>query len=202
MRLPWSMKSPSLCSILTGITVILTTVTIAPDANASKDKYFCAELNGTFRTFARTQRGNMKIMNFVRNISEEWTTQKRCVETSKRFQKFYNAKTLKYIGSGEVNNYPVLCALPSTEGVCDRENMLVTLPLGSNPAEEARTLMDTRNVISGSIVSVNGGTEKLENYIDGNVYYNLDVFEEIILNKEDSSSHLIPQEDITPVQAH
>ncbi len=195
------MKSRSFGFILTGITLLVTTISISPNANAGRNKYFCGELDGTFRTFVHTERGNMKIINFVRDISEEWTTQKRCVETSKRFQKFYDAKTLKYVGSGKVNNYPVLCAVAKIGENCNEENVLVTLAPGSNPVDEARTLMDTRNVISGTVISVNGGSEKLESYVDGNIYYNLNVLEEIILNKEDGSSHLI-QQDLTPVNTY
>lgn len=185
------MKLRSLYSLLAGITLFGTLINVPSNADASANKYFCAELDGTFRTFARTERGNMIVINFVRNVSEQWTTQKRCIETSNRLQSFYEQKTLKYIGSGEVNRSPVLCVVPAVGEACTTSNLLVTLPPGSNPIDEARKLMDTRNVINGSVVRVNGGTEKLESYVNGNTYYNMDVLERLILNKQDNSSHLI-----------
>ena len=185
------MKSRSLYSILAGITLFGTLINLPAAANASENKYFCAELNGTFRTFARTERGDMIVINFVRDVSRQWTTQNRCIETSNRLQNFYEQKTLKYIGSGEVNRSPVLCAVPTVGEVCTASNLLVTLPPRSNPIDEARKLMDTRNVINGSVVHVNGGTDKLESYVNGNTYYNLDVFEQLILDKEDNSAHLV-----------
>jgi hypothetical protein len=185
------MKLRSLCSILAGMSLFGTTISISPMANASENKYFCAELDGTFRAFANTLRGDIIIMNFVRNVSPQWTTQNRCLETAERLQKFHDAKTLKYIGSGKVNNSPVLCVVPAVGETCSSKNLLVTLPPKSNPIDEARKLMDTRNVISGTVVQVNGGTEKLESYVNGNIYYNLEVFEQLILNKEDNSAHLI-----------
>ena len=191
------MKLRSLSAILAGMSLFGTILQIPDAATAANNKYFCAELNGTFRTFARTERGDMIIMNFVRQVSEQWTTQKRCIETANRLQKFYDNKTLKYIGAGEVNQAPVLCAVIAVGKNCTAENLLVTLPPGSNPIDEARKLMDTRNVISGSVIQVNGGNDKLESYVDGKTYYNLAVFEELILNKEDSSSHLIPSNQVS-----
>jgi len=185
------MKLRSLCSILAGVTLIGAIIGTSTKANALEDKYFCAELNGTFRTFAHTERGDIVIMNFVRNVSKHWTTQKRCVETSNRLQQFYDAETLKYIGSGQVNQSPVLCVVPIIGEACNSENLLVTLPPNSNPIDEARKLMDTRNVISGAIVQVSGGVGKLESYANGNTYYDLEVLEQFILNKEDNSAHLI-----------
>ena len=185
------MKLRSLYSFLAGVTLFGTLTNVFFSAEASENKYFCAELDGTFRTFARTERGDMIVINFVRDISEQWTTQKRCIETSNRLQNFYEQKTLKYIGSGQVNQSPVLCVVPTIGEACTESNLLVTLPPGSNPIDEARKLMDTRNVINGSVVRVSGGTQKLESYVNGNTYYNLDVFEQLILNKENNSSHLI-----------
>ena len=190
------MKLRSLYSFLAGITLFGTLTNVSIDANASENKYFCAQLDGTFRTFARTERGDMIVINFVRDVSEQWNTQQRCIETSNRLQSFYEQKTLKYIGSGEVNRSPVLCVVPIVGEACTTNNLLVTLPPGSNPIDEARKLMDTRNVINGSVVQVNGGSQKLESYVNGNTYYNLDVFEQLILSKEDNSTHLIQPDEL------
>ncbi len=51
--------------------------------------------------------------------------------------------------------------------------------------------MDTRGLAVGRVISVNGKTGKLESYVNGNTYYDLDILEQLILEDEDSD-RLIP----------
>ncbi len=59
--------------------------------------------------------------------------------------------------------------------------MLITLPPDSDPTEAARILLDTRGLAIGRIIEVNGKEGKLENYVDGRTYYDLEVLEKLIL---------------------
>ncbi len=53
--------------------------------------------------------------------------------------------------------------------------------------------MDTRGLASGRVIPVNGKTGKLESYVNGNTYYDLDILEHLILEGEDSD-RLMPHE--------
>lgn len=160
---------------------------------ASSDKYSCQEINGTYGIYSRTPRGKINFLNFSRDISEDWSTSKRCGEVARRFQRHHDNGVLRFVGSGDVNNQPVLCAVTETGEVCNSENILVTLPPDTDPTTAARQLMDTRGLARGRIISVNGKTGKLESYVDGNTYYDLEVLEQLILEQE-NSNRIIPGE--------
>lgn len=191
------MKISLAIKILAAIAVGSTILTISPSAQASTDKYYCRKVNGTYGVFSRTERGSLSLLNFKRDVPEAWTVAKRCQEVAQRFQRFYDNGILRFIGADFVNNEPVLCALKDkiTEGKpCNSENVLVTLPPQSDTVETARQLMDARSLARGRIIDVNGGNEgKLETYINGNTYYDLEVLEQLILQQK-SSDRLIKNE--------
>ena len=191
------MKISLAIKILAAIAVGSTILTISPSAQASTDKYYCRKVNGTYGVFSRTERGSLSLLNFKRDVPKAWTVAKRCQEVAQRFQRFYDNGILRFIGADFVNNEPVLCALKDkiTEGKpCNSENVLVTLPPQSDTVETARQLMDARSLARGRIIDVNGGNEgKLETYINGNTYYDLEVLEQLILQQK-SSDRLIKNE--------
>ncbi|GAB4539945.1 MAG: hypothetical protein Tsb0014_30800 [Pleurocapsa sp.] len=200
------MKLPNL-SLFAVITILSTTLTVSvKPADSSEDKFFCAQLDGIYRVFSRTERGSMTVMNFVRQTSEDWTEQKRCVETARRFQRYYDNDTLRFIRDGEINNQPVLCAVPSkTEAIdCDSNNLLVTLPPGSDGEAEAQQLMNTNSLMSDVVVEVSGD-EKLADYVNGTTYYDFQVFENIVMHKDEESNltnpHLV-KEELTPIDSY
>jgi hypothetical protein len=184
------MKISLAIKILAAIAVGSTILTISPSAQASTDKYYCRKVNGTYGVFSRTERGSLSLLNFKRDVPEAWTVAKRCQEVAQRFQRFYDNGILRFIGADFVNNEPVLCALKDkiTEGEpCNSENVLVTLPPQSDPVETARQLMDARSLARGRVIPVNGGNKgKLETYINGNTYYDLEVLEQLILQQKNS----------------
>ena len=178
------MKFSLLTKIIAGIVVYSTILTISPSIEASSDKYSCREVDDIYGIYSRTERGNMSLLNFKRDVSEEWSLEKRCEEIARRFQRFYDNGILRFIGEGYVNNQPVLCAVIAKGESCNSENILVTLPPQSDPIEAARKLMDTRGLASGRVIEVNGNKGKLESYINGHTYYDLEVLEQLILQQE------------------
>ncbi len=128
----------------------------------------------------------MNLLNFKRDVAQDWSIDKRCAEIARRFQRFSDNGILRFIGEGYVNNEPVLCAVIEKGKLCDSQNILVTLPSQSDPIESARQLMDTRGLASGRVIEVSGKEGKLENYVDGHTYYDLAVLEELILQQENS----------------
>lgn len=168
-------------SIFIGVGILA----IANSGEASSDKYTCQEINGVYGIYSRTPRGNMNLLNFSRDVSEEWSIEQRCNEVAQRFQRYYDNGILRFIGAGYVNNEPALCAVVETGIPCNSDNILVTLPPQSDPIDAARQLMDTRGLARGRQIVVSGN-DKLESYVDGNTYYDLEVLEQLILEQEDS----------------
>lgn len=192
-----------LTGIVTGTMVAFSVLAIAPlAAETAQNKYFCAVLHGTPRTFARTERGNIMMLSWKHQASD-WTPLKRCVEVSQRFQRFYENGILRYIGTGQVNQEPVLCAVKNKGDDCNSFNVLVTLPPGTDARVTAQQLLDTRGLARGREIFVSGDN-KVEDYINGNSYYNLETIENIVIEKEDSvdgEDKRIYTEELTPVES-
>jgi Circadian oscillating protein COP23 len=180
------MKIKLLIKIIAGIAISTATLNIYSTVEASSDKYFCQEVNGVYGIYSRTERGNMNLLNFTRDVSQDWSIETRCQEVARRFQGFYDNGLLKFIGADFVNNEPVLCAVVNKGELCNPKNILVTLPPQSDPIESARQLIDTRALANGRVIEVNGKEGKLESYIDGHTYYDLEVLEKLILESENS----------------
>lgn len=159
---------------------------ISAPVSALSDKYSCLEVNGIYGIYSRTERGNINFLNFTRNVSEDWTIDKRCAKVATKFQRYYDNGLLRFIGAGYLNNQPVLCAVIEKGSECSAENLLVTLPPDTNPVEAARQLMDTRGLANGRVIAVNGKKGRLESYVNGNAYYDLEILEKLILEQENS----------------
>ena len=180
----------NLLKIITGIAVCSVSSTLSSVAEASRDKYSCQQVNGVYGIYSKSDRGNMNLLNFTRDVPQDWSIETRCQEVARRFQGFYDNGLLRFIGADFVNNEPVLCAVADKGELCNSKNVLVTLPPESDPIETARQLMDTRGLASGRVIEVNGKEGKLESYVNGNTYYDLEVLEKLILESE-KSDHLI-----------
>ena len=190
------MKFSLLIKITTGMAICTGILSMSQSVQASSNKYSCQEVNGIHGIYSRTERGDMRLMNFKGDVAQDWSIVKRCEEIARRFQRFSDNGILRFIGSGYVSNEPVLCAVSEKGQLCDSENILVTLPPQTDPIEAARKLMDIRGLASGRdqfqlrVADVNGrdlsqfvnGKEgKLESYVDGHTYYDLEVLEQLRL---------------------
>lgn len=171
---------------MTGMAISTGIFSISPLIHASSDKYSCLEIDNVYGVYSQTERGNMNILNFIRDVSPELSRSDRCKIVATRFQRFYDNGLLKFIGADHVNSEPVLCAVVEEGESCTSENVLVTLPSKTDPVEGARLLMDARGLATGRVIEVNGKEGKLENFVDGRTYYNLEVLEQLILEAEDS----------------
>lgn len=180
------MKFSLLTIVFAGMAFSTSILAISPPIEASSNKYSCREIDGIYGIYSRTERGDMRLLNFKRDVSQNWSVIQRCEEVARRFQSFSDNSILKFIGSGYVNDEPVLCAVIEKGQLCNSTNVLVTLPPQTDPIEAARRLMDTRGLARGSVIDVNGKEGKLESYVDGNTYYDLEVLEQLILEQKNS----------------
>ena len=179
------MKNSTITKILAALAVSIIPLTRSPSTEASSDKYFCQEVKSEYGVYARTERGNMRLMSFKRDFSQDWTASKRCGEVAQRFQAYYDNSLLKFIGEGYVNNQPVLCSVVEKGQPCESNNILVTLPPQTDPMEAARQLMDIRALSRGKTIEVSG-KGKLETFVNDRAYYDLELLEELILQQENS----------------
>ncbi|MEM9276435.1 MAG: COP23 domain-containing protein [Cyanobacteria bacterium P01_F01_bin.143] len=189
------MKSLLQKKIVVGLYILIATWIPSQSAKALSNKYFCQEVNNSHGVYARTERGNILLMNFKQDFGQNWPIAQRCEEVALRFQRFSDNGILKFIGAGYLNSEPVLCAVLEKGIPCNSENLLVTLPPGTNPVKAARELMDTRSLAKGKVIDVYGRRGRLETYIDGHTYYDLEVLEKLILQQE-NSDRLIENEQM------
>lgn len=169
------MKLKSLAGMLAGLALSFgATTTFSEPSQANSNTYYCAQLNGIWNTFVNTPRGTITLINWVRNYSEDWTPQKRCVEVSKRFQKFLEDGTLKYIRTGTVNRQPVICVANDRGGACPDQNVLVTFKPGTDPEEVLIQLVDFRRSVSGQTIVLSEDDSGF--YTDGEFYIDLAKF--------------------------
>ncbi|VEP12128.1 conserved exported hypothetical protein [Hyella patelloides LEGE 07179] len=173
------MKKSLLTEIAVGLSLALGSAISAVATNPSSEAnlnntYYCAQLNGSWNTFVNTPRGQVKLVNWVESLSDEWNPQNRCVEISGRFQKFLDAGTLKYIRTGTVNRLPVICVAESRGGTCPDQNVLITLKPGTDQEAVLIRMLDFRRSVSGQTILLSENDSGF--YADGEFYVEMDKF--------------------------
>lgn len=178
------------CNLLTkmfaGMAIFTSMLPMSSPVSASSDKYSCLEVNGIHGIYSRTERGNINFLNFTQDVSEDWTTNKRCTEVATRFQRYYDNGIMRFVSAGYINSQPALCAVVEKGEACSSNNLLVTLPTNTDPIKAARQLMDTRGLANGRVIAVNGKKGRIESYVNGNTYYDLELLEKLVLEQENS----------------
>ena len=162
--------------------------------SASSDKYHCQEVNGVYSVYSRVTRGDIKLMDFNRDVNQKWSAASRCEEVAIRLQRYYDNGNLKYVGADNLNNQPVLCAVAEQDQPCSNDNLVVTLPPNTDPVASARSLMNTREVALGRVITVSGDKKIEVTTDDGNTYYDLEALEQAILSKG-NSDRFIPADN-------
>ena len=168
------MKSSFFWRLLTSSAIALgITTAINPPTVAGGNTYYCAQLNGVYKTFVSTTRGRIALINWVNSYSEQWTAQNRCLEVSQRFQRFLENGTLKYIRTGVINNQPVICVANQRGGVCPNNQILVTLPPDRDSEEVLVSIFDTNRSLDTGNVTL---TDDVISYTEGETYINVSDF--------------------------
>ena len=122
--------------------------------------FYCGKSNSVPTTFVRTQDGkNLPIIRWITTSlgSKELTPVQRCQQVSRRFQKTYDNRTLRYIKAGTLNGLPVVCAAVEKNAACTDRTLLFTLKRGSDPNATARQLFDRRALAAGNTTDQLGG---------------------------------------------
>lgn len=163
----------SLAGILVGLVVVLGATT-AQSREISRNTYYCAQLHGNWNTFVNTPRGRINLINWVRTYSDQWTPKSRCIAVSKRFQRFLDNGTLKYIRTGIINNQPVICVAHTRGGACPNNNVLITLKPSTNPETVLIKMIDFRRTVSGQTIVLSEHDSGF--YNDGDFYVDMEKF--------------------------
>ncbi len=123
---------------------------------ASKNQYDCIYYEGAPTTIVNTYRGQIPLIVWRSNYfsSGGWNPESRCNAVTARFQQHSDARNLRYISTGKINAYNIICVADrverlyeSTEYECKTNGILLTLQHNDNPDQ---VLKDLFNVASRS----------------------------------------------------
>ncbi len=123
----------------------------------SQTTFVCGQIEGVPTTIARTPQGiDVPIIRYVSGYFAEsgYTNEYRCQEVSARFQRYASEGTLKYMATGKMNGYPVICVAETQGGSCGNR-ILITLKQNSDPRATLQALIDIRNN-SGLVLNETG----------------------------------------------
>ena len=114
--------------------------------------YRCIKTNTYPVTVVDTTRGTIELIVWKSDHFRQsgWSPQKRCEEVTRRFQKFSDNKTLRYITTGRMNRQKVICvAQKKSTGIrCREDGLLITLEPNDNPSMVLDELFDISSRIS------------------------------------------------------
>ncbi len=169
----------SLICKFSGVLLLSAIITIAPSwlqpsPAESVRKFRCELINGEPITVVKTARGSMPTIHWVKSFTGRYHhVNQRCREVSARLDRFNRAGQLKFIRTGNVNGYPVLCVDVGVSGnTCPQTRVLVTLPKGTDSSQILQQLLDLRARASGHIIQLSG--EQLVLYRNGDAYVSID----------------------------
>lgn len=118
----------------TTMTVTVVTSMTLPSIGRDNLSFFCDTYKGEYATKVRTVRGNKPIAIYDNwGNRSGWTAKRRCEKVSYRFQKFYEYGLLRYIRTGKIGKYSVICVTPQKNISCRKHHVLLTLNTGVNP---------------------------------------------------------------------
>jgi hypothetical protein len=137
-------------------------------------KFSCERIEKVPTTVVKTMRGNIPMIRWVKAFTGKYNkVGNRCTEVSARLDRFNRQGKLKFIRTGNVNTYPVLCADSGVTGnTCPNQSVLVTLPKGTDATQVLQQLLDLRARASGRIINLSG--TQLVRYSNGDAYVSVD----------------------------
>jgi Circadian oscillating protein COP23 len=145
----------------------------APTIAQTSRKFQCEMMAGAPTTVVKTVRGNIPMIHWVKSFTGRYNDITNRCTVSNRLDRFNRAGNLKYIRTGNVNSYPVLCVDAGVSGnTCPKASVLVTLHKGTDSARVLQQILDLRARASGQIVQLSG--EQLIRYRNGDAYVNID----------------------------
>jgi hypothetical protein len=127
-------------------------------AQTGKKVYSCINNKGKPTTIVDTSRGRIQLIVWASSFfnSSGWTPQKRCEEVAKRFQKFSDNGSLRYISTGTINKQNVVCVVNRQPGRgydCIKDGLLLTLQPNDNPNKVMKELFSSASKVGGTPIT-------------------------------------------------
>jgi hypothetical protein len=122
-----------------------------PYNTARLNTYECVTLNGKPNTVVNTPRGTISLIVWQSGFfsTSGWTPERRCQEVSKRFQQHENTGELRYISTGTLNGYNIICVAEKIESstgspsyLCQNHGIILTLENKDDPNKVMRELFN------------------------------------------------------------
>ncbi|HEY9693000.1 MAG TPA: COP23 domain-containing protein [Oculatellaceae cyanobacterium] len=79
------------------------------------------------------RKAHIIIVGWKSDYFYNWNREKHCQEATRKFQAAYNDGRLNYLKSGEINIYPVVCAVKDEAEQCNSNNLLFIIKIHDNP---------------------------------------------------------------------
>lgn len=121
---------------------------ISPDQPVKpRIRYECKNEIDKLSTVAHTERGTIELIVWESTyFGSNWTPAKRCQAVTQRFQQFSDQRLLRYVSTGNMNSYNVIC-ISEQAGQCIDQGLLLTLEHGDRPTQVLRQLFNYRSSI-------------------------------------------------------
>ena len=170
---------------------LLSTATITQPSYAEGNTFFCGTTNNVPATLVQTSRGEVPMIRWVSNdfSSGSYTPMRRCQDVSAKFQRFSDNGTLKFIRTGIVNRYPVLCLASYPGGECNNNAVILTLQTGSDSQLVLERLLNLRARAAGRAIELSSSSRSLIFYYEGEAYVNL----QQLLQEVESDTSVLPK---------
>jgi Circadian oscillating protein COP23 len=174
LRMPCLGRKLSPILLIGSILSIGSTPCVQAGQDRVNRKFSCERIDGIPTTVVKSVRGRIPMIRWVKSFSGRYhSVKQRCTEVSARLDRFNREGKLKFIRTGNVNTYPVLCVDTGVSGnTCPNTSVLVTLPKGTDSGQILQQMLDLRARASGRMINLNGG--QLVRYQDGDAYVSID----------------------------
>lgn len=170
------MKLQLFAQALAGTALALGATATITQPSYAESKFYCDTSNDVPVTMVSTSRGNEPMIRWVSQdfVSSGYSPEQRCQEVSNRFQRAYENQTLRYIRTGMINNYPVLCIARREGEDCSKSRLIVTFKHNTNPEVILQQLRNFRTRVTGRPLELSkrNGTGGFFTF-EGETYVNL-----------------------------
>ena len=202
---------------IVGTTTLFGLSAISPktvEARPTPD-YYCAQLNGVWTTWAKTNLGRTAMVRWKTTVNRQWTPRNRCIEVSKRLSRLSDNGWLNSVTSGVVNNQRVICGVRNTGDSCNNNNLLFTVNTGANPDYLIQQMFDLRARANRQVVelsgnrcfqnmtdyrnNVSGESSSTKTCIGKQMYYHVDNILNEIIEFEKEQGTIVNESQLTPV---
>ena len=157
-----------------GLGIMVGAIATSIQSSLAEQKFACDEAQ--LSTSVQSHWGELPMIRWSDNsFAPPYTPLERCREVTDRFNTFHSNGTLKYMSTGTMNNYPVICVAGYKGGDCLPEGLLITLRQGRDPDIALKRILDSRIWSTSKTVQLSSENENgLVSEVDGKVFVDVE----------------------------